>query len=56
MQEVLARLAERFAVQVEEVVVTEERVAFKLPAALAAGAAAADDPEPPRRRPVPAAP
>ncbi len=56
VQEVLARLAERFAVQVEEVVVTEERVAFKLPAALAAGAAAADDPEPPRRRPVPAAP
>ena len=34
VEEVLARLAERFALSVEEVVVAEERITFKLPAAL----------------------
>ncbi len=34
MEEVVARLGTRFAVTVEEVVVAEERVIFKLPAAL----------------------
>ncbi len=35
--EVLARLAERFTLEIEEVVVAEERITFKLPAALSAG-------------------
>jgi 4-hydroxy-3-methylbut-2-enyl diphosphate reductase len=32
VQEVLARLAERFALTIEDVVVAEEHVTFKLPA------------------------
>jgi 4-hydroxy-3-methylbut-2-enyl diphosphate reductase len=36
VEEVLARLAERFALEIEEVVVAEERITFKLPAALGA--------------------
>jgi 4-hydroxy-3-methylbut-2-enyl diphosphate reductase len=36
VQEVLARLAERFALTVREVTVAEERIAFRLPAVLAA--------------------
>jgi 4-hydroxy-3-methylbut-2-enyl diphosphate reductase len=42
VEEVLDRLRERFAVVIEEVVVAEERITFKLPAPLAAAAAAAD--------------
>jgi 4-hydroxy-3-methylbut-2-enyl diphosphate reductase len=38
VEEVLARLAERFTLAIEEVVVAEERITFKLPAALAADA------------------
>jgi 4-hydroxy-3-methylbut-2-en-1-yl diphosphate reductase len=34
VEEVLARLAERFELSIEEVVVAEERITFKLPAAL----------------------
>ena len=34
VEEVLARLAERFVLAIEEVVVAEERITFKLPAAL----------------------
>jgi 4-hydroxy-3-methylbut-2-enyl diphosphate reductase len=37
VEEVLARLAERFTLEIEEVVVAEERITFKLPAALSAG-------------------
>jgi 4-hydroxy-3-methylbut-2-enyl diphosphate reductase len=37
VEEVLARLAERFALEIEEVVVAEERITFKLPAALSTG-------------------
>ncbi len=40
VEEVLARLRERFALDIEEVVVAEEKVIFKLPAALAATPAA----------------
>ncbi|MBW8268102.1 4-hydroxy-3-methylbut-2-enyl diphosphate reductase [Caldovatus aquaticus] len=40
VEEVLARLRTRFALRIEEVAVTEERIAFKLPAALAEPAAA----------------
>ncbi|WP_135465905.1 4-hydroxy-3-methylbut-2-enyl diphosphate reductase [Crenalkalicoccus roseus] len=36
VEEVLARLAERFELAIEEVVVAEERITFKLPAALQA--------------------
>ena len=36
VQEVLARLAERFRLTVREVTVAEERIAFRLPAVLAA--------------------
>jgi 4-hydroxy-3-methylbut-2-en-1-yl diphosphate reductase len=39
VEEVIERLGERFAVRVEEVVVAEEHVTFKLPAALAADTA-----------------
>ncbi|MCK8784058.1 4-hydroxy-3-methylbut-2-enyl diphosphate reductase [Roseomonas sp. NAR14] len=36
VEEVLARLAERFTLNIEEVTVAEERITFKLPAALSA--------------------
>jgi len=36
VEEVLARLRTRYALDVEEVVVAEERVTFRLPAGLAA--------------------
>ena len=38
MEEVLAQLRERFTLAIEEVVVAEETVTFKLPAALHAPA------------------
>ena len=41
VEEVLARLAERFDLAIEEVVVAEERITFKLPAALTTSAAPA---------------
>lgn len=40
VEEVLARLRERYTLDIEEVVVAEEKVIFKLPAALAAASAA----------------
>jgi 4-hydroxy-3-methylbut-2-enyl diphosphate reductase len=40
VEEVLARLADRFDLSVEEVVVAEERITFKLPAALSGAAGA----------------
>ena len=46
MEEVLARLRERFDLRIEEVVVAEERITFKLPAALQT----APRVTPPRRR------
>jgi 4-hydroxy-3-methylbut-2-enyl diphosphate reductase len=41
VEEVLARLSERFDLAIEEVVVAEERITFKLPAALTTAAAPA---------------
>ncbi|MBS7809748.1 4-hydroxy-3-methylbut-2-enyl diphosphate reductase [Roseococcus pinisoli] len=40
VEEVLARLRERYTLEIEEIVVAEEKVIFKLPAALAASASA----------------